>query len=253
MSSKILPLFPEHKIYVEPFCGAGTLLFARESPAAVEVLNDINSLVHNFFITIKTNKTALIDRLNHCPYSQELYNEARVLCKIGGGSPVEMAEAFFVNVMQSFGNKLNDSWGTDKSAGNLNSYNNRKVHIEACALRLMNVTISNEDALKCIDRWDSPDTLFYCDPPYVGTRQGHYHGYGEIDLVSLIEKLDAIQGRFLLSHCPTDLVPCWWNEERFKAQTCITLKRSRGNSERTECVYTKAGVEEDYDLFRHVQ
>ena len=55
------------------------------------------------------------------------------------------------------------------------------------------------DALKIIRSRDSVDTLFYVDPPYVGTDQGHYDGYSQADFDALLEQLSKIEGKFLLS------------------------------------------------------
>lgn len=242
MCSKVLPLFPEHKIYVEPFCGAGTLMFAQRPQGKTEVLNDINSLVYNFFHVLKTNSQELNKRLSNCPYSQELYRESVLLCKKGGGSPLEMAEAFFVNVMQSFGNKLNNGWGTDKEDTNVKSYNNKIERLRACALRLMKVSISNEDALKCINRWDTPDTLFYCDPPYIDTDCGHYKGYTHDQYRELISTLEKAKGRALVSGYENDIVPSSWKRHKFAARSSVSNSAKKAYDVRIEVVFEKPEV-----------
>lgn len=46
--AKLLPLIPPHRIYVEPFGGGANLLLAKE-PSLVEVYNDLDSGLVNFF------------------------------------------------------------------------------------------------------------------------------------------------------------------------------------------------------------
>lgn len=243
LCSKILALFPKHKIYVEPFCGAGTLLFAQRHEGKTEVLNDTSSLVHNFFNVLKTNQAELVERLRNCPYSQELYKESVELCKKGGGTPVEIAEAFFVNAMQSFGNALNTGWGTTRSVVRRNAdiYFNKIERLRSCSLRLRKAYISNEDAIKCIKRWDDPDALFYCDPPYIDTDCGHYKGYTHDQYRELISTLETCKGMALVSGYENDIVPQSWKRHKFAARSSISNRGKKKYDVRIEVVFEKPG------------
>jgi hypothetical protein len=66
--------------------------------------------------------------------------------------------------------------------------------------RLGATHVANEDALYFIERWDSPQTLFYIDPPYPMAEQGHYDGYRLEDFAALCELLDTCQGSYILSN-----------------------------------------------------
>ena len=55
-------------------------------------------------------------------------------------------------------------------------------------------------------RYDTPESFFYIDPPYPGSNQGHYTGYSIEDLHELLELLKNIQGKFLLSNYPQDII-----------------------------------------------
>ncbi|MGP1368816.1 MAG: DNA adenine methylase [Treponema sp.] len=70
---------------------------------------------------------------------------------------------------------------------------------EELAARIQNVQIECCDALKIIRSRDGIDTLFYLDPPYVGSDQGYYDGYSQSDFNALLEQLSKIEGKFLLS------------------------------------------------------
>ncbi|WP_264846582.1 DNA adenine methylase [Capnocytophaga catalasegens] len=65
--------------------------------------------------------------------------------------------------------------------------------------RLQTVQIENNDACVVVKAHDSENTFVYCDPPYVGARQGHYGGYEQIHFDELLETLSQIKGKFLLS------------------------------------------------------
>lgn len=75
-----------------------------------------------------------------------------------------------------------------------------KTPMEAC-------TIEQDDALKVIERYDTPDTFHFIDPPYVGRNMGHYAGmFNEENLYDLLELLTGIQGKFMLTMYPDSLI-----------------------------------------------
>jgi DNA adenine methylase len=69
------------------------------------------------------------------------------------------------------------------------------------------VHIGCEDAVRFIERWDSPQAIFYCDPPYPNTDCGHYGGYSLADWQRLCDTLDNIQGSYILSNYPQPIEP----------------------------------------------
>lgn len=78
MVAKLLPLIPPHRIYVEPFGGGASLLFAKK-PSPVEVYNDLDSGLVNFFRVLRDPKK--FERLHKLvsltPYSREEYDFCR--------------------------------------------------------------------------------------------------------------------------------------------------------------------------------
>ncbi len=77
--------------------------------------------------------------------------------------------------------------------------NKRDRFTEELAQRIQDVQLECCDALKLIRSRDDKNTLFYIDPPYVGSDQGHYDGYSQSDFDALLEQLSKIEGKFLLS------------------------------------------------------
>ena len=71
MVGKLLKLLPEHKTYVEPFCGAASLFFAK-APAEVETLNDIHSGVAGLFAVLRDHEEEFVRLAQYTPYSREL-------------------------------------------------------------------------------------------------------------------------------------------------------------------------------------
>jgi len=221
MIPNLLPLIPKHTVYVEPFSGSGALFFAKPKPKVRnrdhyrEVLNDIDGRIVNFFAMLRDRPDELIRACALTPYSQHEHDTAIDDTDL---DPIERARRWYVDIEQSFGNKCRGGWGTGVFSGNnAVTYFNGLDDLEKCAKRLQGVYIDGNDAIKVIERWDSPQTLFYCDPPYPGTEQGHYKGYTAADLTRLIDALDRCQGNFMLSNYDQKAIPEHWERIEFKA------------------------------------
>jgi DNA adenine methylase len=127
--------------------------------------------------------------------------------------------------MQSFGKKLDAGWGFCIATRNLAAtWSSTCARLYACAERLQSVYIEHDDVLKVIARWDSPQTLFYCDPPYPGTQQGHYKGYSQRDFQALVSCLSVCQGSFLLSGYDSDAMSHEWERFEFGAYCSVSGK-----------------------------
>ena len=228
MLQYLLPLIPEHGCYVEPFAGGATLLFAKKS-SSVEVINDTNSQVVNFYRVLKDPEEAkdLYKLCRKTLYSREEHHRAIELFK--DGTPPEKAWAFWFKINTGFSGKLDGGFSTTKTPGSspCRKFHNYKENLKLCGERLENVQVEFLDALDCIDVYDSEETFFYIDPPYVGANQGHYAGYTGEDFYQLMKKLICIKGRFLISCYPSGMVDMFvvkndWNifkiEQRIRAK-----------------------------------
>lgn len=259
MSSKIVPLIPKHTVYVEPFCGGATILFAKPWPDVTnndhyrEVINDKDSRLVNFFRQLRDNGDKLCELIALTPYSREEH-QVSLWEGLDCEDKLEAARRYFVNSQTSFSNTLNAGWGTGVFTVNLAvTWRNKIINLPEYISRIQSVHIENEDALKVIKRWDSPQTFFYCDPPYPNTKQGHYSGYTLDDYKSLISSLDNCQGSFLLSNYIQDVdIPEDWEKLEFHSYCSASTKgkvgsdRSKkatsveiGNRKRTEVVYRR--------------
>jgi DNA adenine methylase len=207
-----------HNVYSEPFCGGAAVLFNKVKPAVSntnsyrEAINDKGSLISNFYRVAKLQSTELFVLIDATLYSQADYKKSIAICKSGEGTELEKAWAVFVSCNMSFANKMNGGWATQvKSQNSAATWQARKTRLEQQLDRLKEVHIGSEDAIRFIDRWDSPTTLHYCDPPYVGTSCGHYEGYEQEDLGKLIDKLSSCHGSFVLSGYDLTETPSEWS------------------------------------------
>ena len=173
MVKKLLPLIPQHKIYVEVFGGGASILFAKE-PSPVEVYNDLNSDLVNFFRVLRDpQKFAEFHRLvSLTPYSREEYNFCRKTWE-SCEDDVERAYRWFVVARMSFSGHFSNSWSfvvTKSSRGMAAGVSGWLSSIDMLPEihgRMMRVQIDDDDFRMIIPRYDTPDTCFYMDPSYV--------------------------------------------------------------------------------------
>ncbi|WP_442323791.1 DNA adenine methylase [Cernens ardua] len=197
LAKHILPTFSEHTCYVEPFCGAGALFFMKE-PANVEVLNDINGDLINLYRVVKYHMEALYSEYKWVLTSRQQWEWLK-------GTPpetltdIQRAARFLYLQKLAFGGKVEgQAFGTATTAKprfNLLTLENDLVDMHQ---RLTNVHIENLPWDRCIEKYDRPHTLFYCDPPYWQTE-----GYGVPFEFEQYEKMASlmrsIKGRMLVS------------------------------------------------------
>lgn len=147
---------------------------------------------------------------------------------------VERAWAVWVQSTQSFSSMLNGSFGYDikRNETTKKIINNRDRFSIEYANRLQNVQLESTDALYVIQSRDSADSFFYCDPPYVNSDCGHYDGYTDDDYLRLLNLLQSIKGKFLLSSYPSPLLDEFiqrngWISERFEQGVSVAAKSGR--------------------------
>ncbi len=206
--AKILPLIPEHKMYAEPFIGGGAVFFSKP-PSHIEVVNDTNKELINFYRILQNRFVELDSMVKVTLHSRTLHRDANVVY----ANPhlfeeVKRAWAVWVLSTQSFSAMLDGSWGYDKSDNTTTKKitNKRNQFSEEYAIRMQNVQLECSDALYVIQSRDTPGTFFYCDPPYFNSVCGHYDGYSEQDFDNLLKLLASIKGKFLLSSYPSPML-----------------------------------------------
>jgi DNA adenine methylase len=238
MQKKILPLIPKHRVYVEPFFGGGTIFFAK-GPSYLEVINDINDNVVNFFEVMQKDFDRLKVEVQCSMMSEAQHKKALKIYKNPADwDPLERAWAFWYVTNFSFANKPGGGWKFD--AGTANSHAGRQVkrrrdQFKYYKDRLSEVQISCRDAIRVINDRDSEDTFFYLDPPYPCSDQGHYKGYTEKDLKNLLFTITTIKGKFMLSNYMSDTLKCFiaahkWQVKEYDMR--LSAPRAKGQRKR---------------------
>ncbi|MDI9261049.1 DNA adenine methylase [Alicyclobacillus sendaiensis] len=172
--SWLLPLLPEAHHYCEPFGGSAAVLLNRD-PSPVETYNDLDGEVVNFFRVLREQRDALIESIALTPFSREEFVRA-IVESTDGLSDLERARRFYIRARQArmalAQTATPGRWAACRSAsqrgmaGNVSRWLGSVNDLAEIAARLIRVQIEHRPAIDVIRAYDSPDTLFYCDPPY---------------------------------------------------------------------------------------
>lgn len=197
LAKHILPLFPEHQCYVEPFCGAAALFFMKEQ-SKVEVINDINGELMNLYRVAKYHLDALVQEFRWSLVGRQQFGWHQ-------NQPVEQltdiqrAARFYYLQKCCFGAKVDgQTFGTDASRPPRLNLSRMQEDLSDAHLRLSTVTIEHLPWSACVRKYDREHTLFYCDPPYWDT-EGYGVDFGFEQYESLAELAGSMQGKMVIS------------------------------------------------------
>ena len=172
LAKHILPLFPAHTCYVEPFCGAAALYFLK-TPSKIEVINDINGELVNLYRVVKHHLEEFVRQFKWALVSRQIYKWLQDTPE-ETLTDIQRAARFYYLQKQAFGGKVADhTFGTSTTSAPRFNLLRIEEELSMAHLRLSRTLIEHLDWHQCIERYDRPHTLFYCDPPYWGTE-----GYG---------------------------------------------------------------------------
>ena len=207
----LLPLLPKCHHYCEPFSGSGAVLLNRK-PSSVETYNDIDGDVVTFFRVLRDRHDELIRAIALTPFSREEYHRA-IYGDTDNISDVERARRFYIRARQTRTGLAQTAslgrWANckDTSRAGMSGVVSRWLGgidaLDDIAQRLIRVQIENRPAVEVIKLYDGPNTLFYCDPPYLHATRGDSKAYGfemdEDQHRDLAKTLDECVGKVALS------------------------------------------------------
>ena len=265
MSAKIVPILERcpHKLYVEPFGGGASILLAKK-PVEREGYNDIDSHLYDFFQVLSDPRkfARFYRRIAVLPYSRQLYNDCRASWK-SEPDQIDRVVKWYVVARQSFSGDFGHSWSfviTESCRGMMGSPSRWLSAIDqlpAIHARLTRVQIECYDFRKIFDIYDTPDTLFYNDPPYVlSTRKagGYANEMTDNDHTDFIDRALTLKGSVVISGYNNPiydrLTEAGWKRIDFQT-VCYAAAKTRTsnlqgvgsamkNAPRTECLWIKA-------------
>ncbi|EJW6141593.1 TPA: DNA adenine methylase [Enterobacter hormaechei subsp. steigerwaltii] len=197
LAKHILPLFPAHTCYVEPFCGAAALYFLK-TPSKIEVINDINGELVNLYRVVKHHLEEFVRQFKWALVSRQIYKWLQDTPE-ETLTDVQRAARFYYLQKQAFGGKVADhSFGTSTTSAPRFNLLRIEEELSMAHLRLSRTLIEHLDWHQCIERYDRPHTLFYCDPPYWGT-EGYGVEFGLENYDHMAELARSTKGKMIIS------------------------------------------------------
>lgn len=204
----LLPIIHDipHRVYVEPFGGSGVVLI-NKNPSPVEVFNDLDENIVNFFLVVADPERfeRMRLRLALLPYSRKLYYQFAREYRTES-DPVERAVKWFYVVRNSFSGCVNcGGWSfsvTESSRGMssaVSKYLTAVDQLEIIHRRLQRVQFECLDFEKVFDFYDTPQTLFFVDPPYIGASLPYSVPFSLDDHRRLVEVLLRIKGSWVMT------------------------------------------------------
>jgi DNA adenine methylase len=239
----LLPLLPPCHHYCEPFGGSAAVLLNR-APSAVETYNDLDGEVVNFFRVLREHKDKLIEAIGLTPFSREEFAKA---CQPDPSvSDFERARRFYVRARQVRTGLAQTAtigrWANCKNttrngmSGVISRWLGGIEDLVFIAERLLRVQIENRPAIDVIELYDSNETLFYCDPPYIHGTRGDTKSYGyemsDDDHRRLAKVLNSAKGLVAISNYQCDLMDELypapkWKKHRSPLRTIHSTKDKR--------------------------
>ena len=198
LAGTIVPLIPEdHVCYCEPFCGAAWVFFTK-APSKLEVINDRDCELVTFWRVIQHHLEEFLRYFKYAVVSRRIF-ELENKKDPSTLTDIQRAVRYFYIQRLAFGGKPVDrTFGatmTRPTGLNISTVEETLLDVH---WRLERVTIECLDAIECVTRYDRPTTFFYLDPPYYET-VGYAVPWGPADFERLRDRLQGIQGRFILS------------------------------------------------------
>lgn len=197
LAATIVKKIPDHKCYVEPFCGA-CWIFLNKEPVPSEIINDRDSELVTFWRVLQNHLEEFLRYYKFSVTSREIFDlenrkDPTTL------TDIQRAVRYFYLQRHSFGGKVDGrTFGTSTTGGGPLHLSDMEERLLEVHWRMKRLTIENLDACDCITRYDRPHTFFYIDPPYYETA-GYADPFCHGDYERLKRTLDQVKGKFILS------------------------------------------------------
>ncbi|MEK4297502.1 DNA adenine methylase [Paenibacillus sp. FSL R5-0914] len=237
LSRDLVPLIPEHHCWADVFGGGGHMTVAKRR-SKVEVFNDKDHDLINFLLTLRERRDELISSLSTLPTSRYLFEkwQHEELPK----DPLERAVRWYYLLRNCIipANGIKSGWRSGKIKNTASDFQNSLAKLEAFEERFSRVMIECLDYKNMIQRYDSPGTFLFVDPPYV--HREHYYKFAFDEHVELATMLHNIQGKCMVTYYGDPLILDLykdWHCETFEAKVGTVSKAELGQTRRIEKEY----------------
>lgn len=247
----ITSFFPEHRVYIEPFGGGGSVLMHKRA-AAVEIYNDLNSEMYNLFVVLRDEKmnSKLKQQLELTPYSRQEWLDAYE--DADPEDKVEQARRTIIRCTMSHNpskvlNRLSNGFRCASTGEHrlADSFQKATEYLPIFAKRLKQVILENRDASDVMIKNDGANTLHYVDPPYLQSLRKDKRNLYQVELKTddehyqLSKVLKALKGMVILSGYPCKQYDEWYTDAGWVLHSikAVTGASKKGESTATECIW----------------
>lgn len=193
LAKRIVGMFPtDFGRYIEVFGGGGSVLFAQNKYATLEVYNDANGELVNLFRCIKHHRQELQREINGYVNAREVFEDIKAQINTRGFTDIQRAAMFYIQIRISYGAE-GRSYGCNRKSLSAE-------YLSKVEERLKNVVIEHKDFENLIKVYDRPNALIYCDPPYHKTEKHYTVQFTEDDHYRLKNCLNNVKSCFILSY-----------------------------------------------------
>lgn len=196
----LLPLLSDnpHRTYVEAFAGGAAVLFNRAEPAKIEVLNDTHGELVRLYRVVANHLDEFVRQFRWILTSRDEFERFKRMPP-DTLTDIQRAVRFFYLQKTAFGGKVaGQNWGAGPTAVNGINLLRLEQDLSDAHLRLHRVAIEQLPWRLCIEKYDTPDTLFFLDPPYWQT-EGYGSEFGFEQYEQLAETMAALKGKAVLT------------------------------------------------------
>lgn len=192
LRKKIVSMFPDkYKTFVEVFAGSAQIFLELEkTPNVLYVLNDKNKDIYDLWKDVQTIDPDIVRGFTF-PQSKELFDKLKQETNLKNKT-----ERLYRNLYLSLFSFSNNRIAFIKKKKTTGQHIIK--NIEEIQDKLKGVRIYNLDYQQIITKYDSPQTIFYLDPPYEHMEK-YYQGQS-VDPYELAETCRKMKGKFILSY-----------------------------------------------------
>jgi len=228
---EIFPHIPPHDCYVEPFAGGLAVLLAKER-SKLEVLNDINGDLVNFYRCVRFHSDVLLTELEFVLNSREEFHDFR---HQPGLTDLQRAARWFFRNKTCFGGAQMSSFGAGPAGGGSNNSRSARMEaIRALNLRLDKVCIEQLDWERCLELYDRPSTFFFLDSPYTDCDAGMYSTWTATDIQRLRDRVFCLKGKWLVTLNDTPAIRAIFHDCQIRS---VSRQRGIRNQSGEEGIY----------------
>lgn len=243
-ADRIVNSFPrstQYKTFVDVFGGAAHILLSKPAHDHLEVYNDLNNDLVNFWMQCRNQPEELQRLIDTLPYARSLYENWQESLFDGSQlSDIERAVRWFYVLRSSVGGimrKSKGNWGykikrSDFGDDQANMMHKAASLFVALSTRFNRVQIEHQDFEKIITTYGRSTTLFYCDPPYIDAE--HYYvgvpSFTMSDHERLAQALNSTPAKVALSYYPHEAIDTWYPASKWRRITWQTYKHAEKTS-----------------------